>query len=109
MTLLLIAMDIIEFQTSEIVYICNVTVYFWFESKIMVDLSVFVFVFEYSVYILLFNKCIYENIAVLNDKITGSKMDSKRSLSLKNFCRFLKHKLWDFQYSRSWPLNELQA
>ena len=28
MTLLLIAMDIIEFQTSEIVYICNVTVYF---------------------------------------------------------------------------------
>ena len=47
----------------------------------MVDLSVFVFVFEYSVYILLFNKCIYENIAVLNNEIMSSKMDSKRPLS----------------------------
>ena len=51
MTLLLIAMDITEFQTSKIVYILNVTVYFWFESKIMVDLTVFVFVFEYNVHI----------------------------------------------------------
>ena len=59
----------------------------------MYYLSVFVFVFEYSVYILLFNKCIYENIAVLNNEIMGSKIDSKRSLSLKNFCRFLKHRL----------------
>ena len=99
MTLLLIAMDIIEFQNSEIVYICNVTVYFWFESKIVFDLSVFVFVFEYSVHILLFNKCIYENTAVLNNEIMSSKMDSKRPLSWKNFCRFLNHRLSDFQYT----------
>ena len=41
----------------------------------------FVFVFEYSVHIFLFNKCIYENIAVLNNEIMSSKMDSKRPLS----------------------------
>ena len=33
------------------------------------------------VYILLFNKCIYENIAVLNNEIMSSKIESKRPLS----------------------------
>ena len=49
----------------------------------MFNLSVFVFAFVYSVYILLFNKCIYENIAVLNNEIMSFKMGSKGPLSLK--------------------------
>ena len=47
----------------------------------MFNLSVFVFAFVYSVDILLFNKCIYENIAVLNNEIMSSKIESKRPLS----------------------------
>ena len=47
----------------------------------MFNSSVFVFAFEYSVYILLFNKCINENIVVFNNEIMSSKMDSKRPLS----------------------------
>ena len=36
-----------------------------------------------NVYILLFNKCINENIAVLNNEFMSFKMGSKGSLSLK--------------------------
>ena len=40
--------------------------------------------FEYSVYIVVFNKCINENIVVvLNNEIINFKMGSKASLSLK--------------------------
>ena len=39
--------------------------------------------YECRVYIVLFNKCINENIAVLNNEIMSFKMGSKGSLSLK--------------------------
>ena len=39
--------------------------------------------YECSVYTVLFNKCINENIAVLNNEIMSLKMGSKGPLSLK--------------------------
>ena len=39
--------------------------------------------YECSVYTVLFNKCINENIAVLNNEIMSFKMGSKETLSLK--------------------------
>ena len=39
--------------------------------------------YECSVYTVLFNKCINENIVVLNNEIVSFKMGSKGPLSLK--------------------------
>ena len=81
MTLLLIAMDIIKFQTSEKLY---VIVYFNPKTKLcLIYFFCCFFSFECNVYILLFNKCINENIVVLNNEIMSFKMGSKEPLSLK--------------------------
>ena len=62
MTLLLTAMDITEFRTSENCIYLYVTVYFDLNSC-MIYLFCCLFSFKDSVYTLLFNKCINENIS----------------------------------------------
>ena len=82
MTLLLTAMDIIEFQTSEKLYIFVMILY----TLILKQCMIYLFCFlsnECSVYTVLFNKCINENIVVLNNEIMSFKIGSKGPLSLK--------------------------
>ena len=82
MTLLLTAMDIIEFQTSEKLYIFVMILYTLILKQCMIYLFCFLS-YECSVYTVLFNKCINENIVVLNNEIMSFKMGSKGPLSLK--------------------------
>ena len=84
MTLLLTVMDIIEFQTSEKLYIFVMLLYTLIWKHNYVWFISFVFLsYECIVYIVLFNKCINENIVVLNNEIMSFKMGSKGPLSLK--------------------------
>ena len=83
MTLLLTAMDIIEFQTSEKLYIFVIILYTLIWKQCMIYLFCFLS-YECSVYTVLFNKCINENIGVLNNEIMSFKMGSKGPLSLNN-------------------------
>ena len=82
MTLLLTAMDITEFQTSEKLYIFVMILYTLIWKQCMIYLFCFLS-YECSVYTVLFNKCINENIVVLNNEIMSFKMGSKGPLSLK--------------------------
>ena len=82
MTLLLTAMDIIEFQTSEKLYIFVMILYTLIWKQCMIYLFCFLS-YEFSVYTVLINKCINENIVVLNNEIMSFKMGSKGPLSLK--------------------------
>ena len=82
MTLLLTAMDITEFQTSEKLYIFVMILYTLIWKQCMIYLFCFLS-YECSVYTVLINKCINENIAVLNNEIMSFKMGSKEPLSLK--------------------------
>ena len=82
MTLLLTAMDITEFQTSEKLYIFVMILYTLIWKQCMIYLFCFLS-YESSVYTVLFNKCINENIVVLNNEIMSFKMGSKGPLSLK--------------------------
>ena len=82
MTLLLIAMDIIKFQTSEKLYIFVMILYTLIWKQCMIYLFCFLS-YECSVYTVLFNKCINENIAVLNNEIMSFRISYKGSLSLK--------------------------
>ena len=84
MTLLLTAMDITEFQTSEKLYIFVMILYTLIWKQCMIYLFCFLS-YECSVYTVLFNKCINENIAVLNNVIMSFKMGSKGPLSLKTY------------------------
>ena len=82
MTLLLTAMDITEFQTSEKLYIFVMILYTLIWKQCMIYLFCFLS-YECSVYTVLFNKCINENIVVLNNEIMSYKLGSKGPLSLK--------------------------
>ena len=82
MTLLLTAMDITEFQTSEKLYIFVMILYTLILKQCMIYLFCFLS-YECSVYTVLFNKCINENIVVLNNEIMSFEMGSKGPLSLK--------------------------
>ena len=76
------------FHIYIVIVFCICLIFVWFWNKH----------YYYYYYVVLFNKCINENIVVLNNEIVSFKESLKDPSKLKNNYISLDYRLWGFQW-----------